>query len=90
MAGPRVWTCAEGADAFGFTGNLLHAGGEEPTFIYPQCAPGNGEWIEVEALGIGSPATPAAVTPEQALVQVAMVGSVAFVGLKGLAIGLMR
>lgn len=65
------------------------------------CRNGTGRWITAQDyvderidayMAANPPTTPpvSATTPEQALVQVAMVASVSFVGLKGLAIGLMR
>lgn len=52
----------------------------------PRCSTGQGSWVDVDLL-LASAANSG---PEAAMVQVAMVGSVAFAGMKGLAIGLMR
>lgn len=88
---PLVFICNDGA---AFT-DYPHAPGATDIDItrqYSLCASGQGQWMDVAALGV-SPSEPppvGSVTPEQALVQVAVVGTGLLAAMKGLAVGMMR
>lgn len=87
-----VFVCADGQGYLDYP----HAPGASDldfTRQVPLCGSGQGHFMDVASLGVQSPdgsATAAAVTPEQALVQVAIVGVGAVMSLKGFAVGLMR
>lgn len=81
-----IWLCPPGSERINTTGIA-------PNRVdTPQCAQGQGAYMDMaEAIAeFGAPPAEAAVSPEQAAVQVAMVATVGFSAMKGLAIGLMR
>jgi len=87
-----VFVCADGQGYLDYP-HAPSAADLDFTRQVPLCTSGQGQWLDVATLAVQSSdgaATVAAVTPEQALVQVAIVGVGAVMSLKGFAVGLMR
>lgn len=88
---PLVFICNQGAGYLDYP----HAPGATEvdfTLQQPLCGSGQGQWMEVSALGVQPPeqAQQQGVSPEQALVQVAIIGTGMLSAFKGLAVGMMR
>lgn len=85
---PRVFICNDQADYFYYP--LNPNGTENTTVQHGVCLAGAGQWVEYAAAPVQPEPPLAGVTPEQAAVQIAIIGVGALSAFKGFAIGLMR